>query len=185
MRDARRRGDPNGRPPGPRGRRRSRRAAPDHGARRHMGDAGRGYQRRPRLATTAPRSGRLRFGSGRSPATANDCKMVGVALVVGLEPHVLGAHNPGMVKDPFTADETIALLRRFDAEENSRSQSVYGACGLPGAPYRPWRRPHPRRRRGDRPVGTVAVWPDRGKPSQRSRLRLGISWISAATCSSR
>ena len=36
------------------------------------------------------------------------------------------------MKDPFTAGETIALLRRFDAEENSRSQSVYGACGLPG-----------------------------------------------------
>jgi hypothetical protein len=52
---------------------------------------------------------------------------------VGLELHGLGADNTGMVKDPFTADETIALLRRFAAEESSRSQSVYGACGLPGS----------------------------------------------------
>jgi CBS domain-containing protein len=87
----------------------------------------------------------IALGVGEVAGHGKRLQMVGVALVVGLEPHVLGAHNPGMVKDPFTADETIALFRRFDAEENSRSQSVYGACGLPGAPYRPWRRPHPRR----------------------------------------
>ena len=36
---------------------------------------------------------------------------------VGPEPHGLGAYNTGTVKDPFTADETIALLERFDTEE--------------------------------------------------------------------
>ena len=32
------------------------------------------------------------------------------------EPHGLGKHNMGTVKDPFTADETIALLKRLDAD---------------------------------------------------------------------
>ena len=39
---------------------------------------------------------------------------------VGPEPHGLGAHNTGTVKDPFTADETIALLKRFDAEDSDQ-----------------------------------------------------------------
>jgi len=39
---------------------------------------------------------------------------------VGPEPHGLGRHNTGTVKDPFTADETIALLERFDGEESDR-----------------------------------------------------------------
>lgn len=39
---------------------------------------------------------------------------------VGPEPHGLGAHNTGTVKDPFTADETIALLERFDAEDTDQ-----------------------------------------------------------------
>ena len=37
---------------------------------------------------------------------------------VGPEPHGLGKHNTGTVKDPFTADETIALLERLDEEES-------------------------------------------------------------------
>src|SRR5437899_784146 len=37
---------------------------------------------------------------------------------VGPEPHGLGKHNMGTVKDPFTADETIDLLKRFDGEES-------------------------------------------------------------------
>lgn len=36
---------------------------------------------------------------------------------VGPEPHGLGKHNMGTVKDPFTADETIELLQRLDADE--------------------------------------------------------------------
>ena len=35
---------------------------------------------------------------------------------VGPEPHGLGKHNTGTVKDPFTADETIALLKRLDSD---------------------------------------------------------------------
>ncbi len=35
---------------------------------------------------------------------------------VGPEPHGLGRHNTGTVKDPFTADETIKLLQRLDCE---------------------------------------------------------------------
>ncbi len=35
---------------------------------------------------------------------------------VGPEPHGLGRHNTGTVKDPFTADETIELLKRLDSE---------------------------------------------------------------------
>ena len=40
---------------------------------------------------------------------------------VGPEPHGLGKHNMGTVKDPFTADETIDLLGRLDAEESDRA----------------------------------------------------------------
>jgi arylsulfatase A-like enzyme len=39
---------------------------------------------------------------------------------VGPEPHGLGKHNTGTVKDPFTADETIALLQRLDAEQDEQ-----------------------------------------------------------------
>ena len=35
---------------------------------------------------------------------------------MGRQPHGLGKHNTGTLKDPFTADETIALLERLDAE---------------------------------------------------------------------
>ena len=37
---------------------------------------------------------------------------------VGPEPHGLGKHNTGLLKDVFTADETIALLQRIDGEES-------------------------------------------------------------------
>ena len=39
---------------------------------------------------------------------------------VGPEPHGLGKHNTGTVKDAFTADETIALLERLDEEESDQ-----------------------------------------------------------------
>ena len=35
---------------------------------------------------------------------------------VGPEPHGLGAQNTGTIRDPFTADETIALLKRLDKD---------------------------------------------------------------------
>ncbi|HTT94377.1 MAG TPA: sulfatase-like hydrolase/transferase [Solirubrobacterales bacterium] len=61
---------------------------------------------------------------------------------VGPEPHGLGRHNTGTVKDPFTADETIDLLRRLDAEPggdpwlavcsflNPHDDSLFGLVGL-------------------------------------------------------
>ena len=61
---------------------------------------------------------------------------------VGPEPHGLGAHNTGTVKDPFTADETIALLQRLDAEQsdepwltvcsflNPHDDSMFGVIAL-------------------------------------------------------
>ena len=40
---------------------------------------------------------------------------------VGPDPHGLGKHNTGVLKDPFTADETIALLKRLDADDGRRA----------------------------------------------------------------
>ena len=69
---------------------------------------------------------------------------------VGPEPHGLGKHNMGTVKDPFTADETIALLARLDAEEdgepwlavcsflNPHDDSLFGLAALAqGLRYHP------------------------------------------------
>ena len=39
---------------------------------------------------------------------------------VGPEAHGLGKQNTGTVRDPFTADETIALLKRLDHDGNDR-----------------------------------------------------------------
>ena len=39
---------------------------------------------------------------------------------VGPEPHGLGKTNTGTAKDPYTADETIALLNRLDADESDQ-----------------------------------------------------------------
>src|SRR3954468_24337072 len=74
---------------------------------------------------------------------------------VGPEPHGLGKHNTGLVKDPFTADETIALLKRLDAEEagepwlavcsflNPHDDSIFGAIALTqGLRYDPSQVPH-------------------------------------------
>jgi arylsulfatase A-like enzyme len=74
---------------------------------------------------------------------------------VGPEPHGLGKRNTGVVKDPFTADETIALLKRLDAEEagapwltvcsflNPHDDSLFGAIGLAqGLRYHPSQVPH-------------------------------------------
>ncbi len=74
---------------------------------------------------------------------------------VGPEPHGLGAHNTGLVKDPFTADETIALLERFDADDsdepwlavcsflNPHDDSLFGVIALTqGLRYHPSEVPH-------------------------------------------
>ena len=74
---------------------------------------------------------------------------------VGPEPHGLGKHNTGTVKDPFTASETIDLLGRLDAEEgaqpwltvcsflNPHDSSFFGAIGLTqGLRYRAKDVPH-------------------------------------------
>jgi arylsulfatase A-like enzyme len=69
---------------------------------------------------------------------------------VGPEPHGLGKHNMGTVKDPFTADETIALLGRLGEEDSARpwlsvcsflnphDDSYFGLVGLTqGLRYHP------------------------------------------------
>lgn len=74
---------------------------------------------------------------------------------VGPEPHGLGKRNTGTVRDPFTADETIALLERFDAEGgdepwltvcsflNPHDDSLFGLIGLAqGLRYHPSDVPH-------------------------------------------
>ncbi|MFL5830478.1 MAG: sulfatase-like hydrolase/transferase [Solirubrobacteraceae bacterium] len=74
---------------------------------------------------------------------------------VGPEPHGLGPHNTGTLKDPFTADETIALLKRLDAEEagppwltvcsflNPHDDSMFGVIALTqGLRYHPSQVPH-------------------------------------------
>ena len=58
---------------------------------------------------------------------------------VGPEPHGLGKHNTGTVKDPFTADETIALLKRLDAR--GRRPTVADGLLLPQPPRRQLLRP--------------------------------------------
>lgn len=61
---------------------------------------------------------------------------------VGPEPHGLGKHNTGTVKDPFTADETIDLLHRLEGSRdqdpwlavcsflNPHDDSLFGLIGL-------------------------------------------------------
>jgi len=74
---------------------------------------------------------------------------------VGPEPHGLGKHNTGTVKDPFTADETIELLGRLaDGEDgapwltvcsflNPHDDSLFGLIGLiQGLRYHPSQVPH-------------------------------------------
>src|SRR6266542_2566926 len=74
---------------------------------------------------------------------------------VGPEPHGLGKHNMGTVKDPFTADETIALLERLAADEsdepwlavcsflNPHDDSLFGLAALAqGLRYHPSTVPH-------------------------------------------
>ena len=74
---------------------------------------------------------------------------------VGPEPHGLGKHNMGTVKDPFTADETIELLKHLDDEEsddpwltvcsflNPHDDSFFGIVALTqGLRYHPSTVPH-------------------------------------------
>jgi arylsulfatase A-like enzyme len=79
----------------------------------------------------------------------------GFAEWVGPEPHGLGKRNTGLVKDPFTAEETIALLKRLDAEAgdapwltvcsflNPHDDSLFGVLALAqGLRYHPSDVPH-------------------------------------------
>ena len=73
---------------------------------------------------------------------------------VGPEPHGLGRHNLGTVKDVFTANETIDMLKRLDADDdqpwlvvcsflNPHDDSIFGAIGLAqGLRYHPAAVPH-------------------------------------------
>ena len=83
----------------------------------------------PPTPTSMPRTARadlLSIDDDGKPIEANIQKYLEADLLddygfsewVGPEPHGLGKHNTGTVKDPFTADETIDLLKRFDAEES-------------------------------------------------------------------
>ncbi len=74
---------------------------------------------------------------------------------VGPEPHGLGKHNMGTIKDPFTADETIELLGHLDEDEsaepwltvcsflNPHDDSFFGIVALTqGLRYHPSTVPH-------------------------------------------
>ena len=74
---------------------------------------------------------------------------------VGPEPHGLGKHNTGTVKDVFTADETVELLQRLDGDEsdepwltvcsflNPHDDSMFGVIALTqGLRYHPSTVPH-------------------------------------------
>jgi arylsulfatase A-like enzyme len=74
---------------------------------------------------------------------------------VGPEPHGLGKHNTGTVKDPFTASETIDLLERLDAGDseqpwlvvcsflNPHDDSLFGVFALAqGLRFHPAAVPH-------------------------------------------
>ena len=88
-----------------------------------------------RLARAPRRRGRRRAACCRSTTTGTPIEEnieqyleadlldeYGFSEWVGPEPHGLGKHNTGTVKDPFTADETIALLERLDADDGRRSR---------------------------------------------------------------
>ena len=105
---------------------------------------------------------------------------------VGPEPHGLGKHNTGTVKDPFTADETIALLKRLDADDGdaavadgllvsqpARRLAVRRHRAGPGAALPPLRRCRTsirrrRTRRTCRPSPPASrAWSTRGGSSSR------------------
>jgi arylsulfatase A-like enzyme len=86
---------------------------------------------------------------------ANLLDEYGFSEWVGPEPHGLGGHNTGTVKDPFTADETIALLKRLDGEDsdepwlavcsflNPHDDSLFGVIAVAqGLRYHPSEVPH-------------------------------------------
>ncbi len=82
----------------------------------------------------------------RTPGSA----LGGFSEWVGPEPHGLGKHNMGILKDPFTAEETIDLLARLEGEDseqpwltvcsflNPHDDSYFGLVGLAqGLRYHP------------------------------------------------
>ena len=86
---------------------------------------------------------------------ANLLDEYGFSEWVGPEPHGLGKHNTGTVKDVYTADETVALLQRLDTEEsdepwltvcsllNPHDDSLFGIIALTqGLRYHPSTVPH-------------------------------------------
>ena len=109
---------------------------------------------------------------------------------VGPEPHGLGKHNTGTVKDVFTADETVELLQRLDGEEsdqpwltvcsflNPHDDSMFGLIGLTqGLRYHPStsrtsRRRRPTRKTSRRSPPASRAWSTCGERSwRRSRGR--------------
>jgi arylsulfatase A-like enzyme len=82
----------------------------------------------------------------------------GFAEWVGPEPHGLGKHNTGTIKDVYTADETVELLQRLDGDEsdqpwlavcsflNPHDDSMFGVIALAqGLRYHPSTVPHAER----------------------------------------
>ena len=98
---------------------------------------------------------------------------------VGPEPHGLGKHNTGTVKDVFTADETVELLQRLDGEEsdqpwltvcsflNPHDDSLFGIIALTqGLRYHPGDIPAGRARADARggPVDQAGLPAEHGRP---------------------
>ena len=70
-----------------------------------------------RSTTTASRRRRTSRDTWRRISSTS----YGFSEWVGPEPHGLGKHNTGTVKDVFTADETVELLQRLDGDESDRA----------------------------------------------------------------
>ena len=123
---------------------------------------------------------------------------------MGPEPHGLGKHNTGTVKDPFTADETIALLQRLDGEPdgepvaavcsflNPHDDLLFGlvapahrACASTRAPS-PTSTRHPRTTRTSRPSRAcqqsyVEAWGKLGAPQPWIETHLKFYYQLQAT----
>jgi arylsulfatase A-like enzyme len=54
----------------------------------------------------------------------------GFSARVGPQAHGLGHQNTGTARDPFTADEVIALLKRLDQDENENKQPWLTVCSF-------------------------------------------------------
>ena len=114
-------------------------------------------RRRWRRATCcrSTTTGRRSRTTSRSTSRPTCSTSYGFSEWVGPDPHGLGKHNTGLLKDPFTADETIALLKRLDADAgdapwltvcsflNPHDDSLFGVIALTqGLRYHPSQVPH-------------------------------------------